>query len=190
MNKNRLEAFSDGVIAIIITIMVLELKLPHDPTWQTYLEAFPIFISYGLSFVLVGLYWSTHHHLFHLVQKVDNKTLWMNMFALFWQSLIPFTTATMGENKFTRITVMAYAFVLAMSTVAHILLVNTLAKLHGHNSALSIDTKIDRRKGYLTLGTNTLAIFIAFIGFPKIAFALIALVAMLWFLPTRIIDNI
>ena len=190
MNKNRLEAFSDGVIAIIITIMVLELKVPNNPTWQTYWDAFPIFISYVLSFVLVGLYWSTHHHLFHLVQKVDNKTLWMNMFTLFWQSLIPFTTATMGENNFTSITVMAYAFVLSMSTLAHIFLVNSLVKLHGQNSSLSINSKKDRRKGYFTLGTNIAAIFIAFIGFPKVAFILIALIAMLWFLPAKITDNI
>lgn len=190
MNKNRLEAFSDGVLAIIITIMVLELKVPHNPTWQTYLDAFPIFISYGLSFVLVGLYWSTHHHLFHLAQKVDNKVLWMNMLTLFWQSLIPFTTATMGENKFTSITVMAYAFVLAMSTLSHTFLVNSLIKLHGQNSIIATESKKNSHKGYITLGTNILAIFIALLGYPKLAFILIALVATLWFLPTKITDKI
>jgi uncharacterized membrane protein len=190
MNKNRLEAFSDGVIAIIITIMVLELKVPHNPTWQTYLDAFPIFISYGLSFVLVGLYWSTHHHLFHLVHKVDNKILWMNMLVLFWQSLIPFTTATMGENKFTNITVMSYAFVLTMSSISHIFLVNSLIKLHGQNSSLALYSKKNNKTGYLTLATNISAFFIALIGFPKIAFILIALVALLWFLPAKITDSI
>ena len=190
MSKSRLEAFSDGVIAIIITIMVLELKVPHNPTWQSYLEAYPIFISYFLSFVLVGLYWSTHHHLFHHVQKVDNKVLWMNMFALFWQSLIPFTTATMGENNFTNITVMVYALILALSTVAHTFLVNSLIKLHGENSEFSITVSKDKKKGYFTLSINTIAIFIAFFGFPKIAFMAIALTAILWFIPTKIIDRI
>src|SRR3954466_3460829 len=100
MDKNRLEAFSDGVIAIIITIMVLELKVPHNPTWQSYLDAYPVFVSYALSFVFVGLYWSTHHHIFQAVTKVDNKVLWLNMLTLFWLSLIPFATASMGENSF------------------------------------------------------------------------------------------
>ncbi len=190
MNKNRLEAFSDGVLAIIITIMVLELKVPHNPTWQTYLDAFPIFISYGLSFVLVGLYWSTHHHLFHLAQKVDNKVLWMNMLVLFWQSLIPFATSTMGENKFTSTTVMVYAFVLAMCSISHIFLTKSLIKLHGPNSSLALYSKKNNKTGNLTLATNIVAFFIALIGFPKIAFILIAFVALLWFLPAKITDNI
>jgi len=95
-----LEAFSDGVIAIIITIMVLELKLPHNPTWQSYLDSYPIFAGYALSFVFVGLYWNSHHHLFHIVSKVHNKILWVNMFALFWLSLIPFCYHINGRKFF------------------------------------------------------------------------------------------
>ena len=188
MDKNRLEAFSDGVIAIIITIMVLELKIPHNPTWQTYFDEYPVFLSYILSFLLVGLYWSNHHHLFHSATKVDNKVLWWNMFALFWQSLIPFATASMGQNHFSSITVTIYAIVLAMSTVAYILLINSLCSLHGKQSEFS-NTYKGHNKSYLTIGVNLLSAFIAFIGFPKIAFLIMFLTALSWFLPNHILDN-
>src|SRR3954471_6021212 len=114
MDKNRLEAFSDGVIAIIITIMVLELKVPHNPTWQSYLDAYPVFVSYALSYVFVGLFWSSHHDLLHAATKVNNRVIWTNMNALFWVSLIPFTTAAMGENSFTAFTVTVYALGLVL----------------------------------------------------------------------------
>jgi uncharacterized membrane protein len=117
MNKNRLETFSDGIMAIIITIMVLEIKVTHDPSWQSYLEAYPVFISYALSFVFVGLYWSSHHHLFLKVNKVNNTILWTNMFGLFWLSLIPFATASMGENSFKSITVTIYSVLLTLSVL-------------------------------------------------------------------------
>lgn len=188
MDKNRLEAFSDGVLAIIITIMVLELKVPHNPTWQTYLDEYPVFLSYALSFILVGLFWSSHHHLFHNTTKVDNKVLWWNMFALFWQSLIPFATATMGENHFTSITVTVYALVLAIGTIAYIFLVNSLCRLHGHNSEFSKTYK-GHNKSYLTIGLNLFSAFIAFIGFPKIAFLIISLAALSWFLPNHIVSG-
>lgn len=190
MHKSRLEAFSDGVIAIIITIMVLELKVPHDPNWQDYAEAYPIFVSYALSFVLVGLYWSTHHHLFHNVQQVNNKVLWMNMFALFWQSLIPFATATMGENKFAPIPVMVYAAILAMCTIAHTFLVKSLVKLHGKNSEFSTTVNQDSKKGRFTLIVNILSIFIAYMGYPKLAFSMMAFAATWWFLPPKITNAI
>ena len=188
MDKNRLEAFSDGVLAIIITIMVLELKIPHNPTWQTYLDAYPIFLSYALSFILVGLFWSSHHHLFHSTTKVDNKVLWWNMLTLFCQSLIPFATATMGENHFTSITVTVYALILAIGTIAYIFLVNSLCRLHGHNSGFSKTYK-GHTKSYFTIGVNLLSALIAFVGFPKIAFLIISLTALSWFLPNHIIDN-
>src|SRR5438067_2088399 len=101
MDKTRLETFSDGVIAIIITIMVLELKVPHNPTWQSYIDAYPVFASYALSYVFVGLFWSSHHQLLRGATKVNNSVVWANMLALFWVSLIPFTTAAMGENSFS-----------------------------------------------------------------------------------------
>lgn len=188
MNKNRLEAFSDGVLAIIITIMVLELKVPHNPTWQSYLDAYPVFASYTLSFVFVGLYWSNHHHLFHTATMVNNKVLWLNMFALFWQSLIPFATASMGENYFSNITVTVYALVLALSTIAHIFLVNGLCRLHGSDSDFSKLYK-GHLKSYLTIGVNSLAAMLAFIGFPKLAFVLMALMAISWFLPNHVIQS-
>ena len=185
MNKNRLEAFSDGILAIIITIMVLDLKVPINPPWQSYVDAYPIFVSYALSFILVGLYWSTHHHLFHNVQKVNNKVLWMNMFALFWQSLIPFATASMGENKFTNVTVIVYALVLTFCTISHTFLVNSLIRLHGKNSNFSTIANKDKRKGNITLTMNILAIFIAYLGYPRVAFLTIVLTAIQWFIPNN-----
>ncbi|MCZ2356138.1 MAG: TMEM175 family protein [Bacteroidia bacterium] len=188
MNKNRLEAFSDGVIAIIITIMVLELKVPHNPTWQSYLDAYPIFVSYALSFVLVGLYWSNHHHLFHTVSKVNNKILWLNMFTLFWQSLIPFATAAMGENSFTSIPVTVYALLLVLAAVSYMFLVNALCSLHGANSAFYKAYK-GHRTIYISMAVHTSAAIISLIGFPKIAFTLIAVTVLLWFVPNHIISR-
>jgi len=190
MNKNRLEAFSDGILAIIITIMILDLKVPHDPTWQSYVNAYPIFSSYVLSFILVGLYWSTHHHLFHLVHQVDNKVLWMNMFALFWQSIIPFATASMGENDFSKITVIVYALVLVFCTLSHIMLVNSLIRLYGKDSSFATIVNKDRKKGNSTLIINIAAIFIAYFDYPRIAFLVIALTALQWFIPSEFMDKI
>ena len=189
MDKNRLEAFSDGVIAIIITIMVLELKVSHNPTWTSYLEAYPIFVSYALSFVFVGLYWSRHHHLFHAVTKVNNKILWLNIFALFWLSLIPFTTASMGENVFTSVTVTVYAATLVMVTVSYLLLVNQLCRLHGGDSDFSRKFS-GRWKTYLTIGVNSAAAIISLVGFPKTAFVVMALTSLMWFIPNHRFGNI
>lgn len=188
MNKNRLEAFSDGVIAIIITIMVLQLKVPHNPTWQSYLDAYPIFVSYALSFVLVGLHWSNHHHLFHTASKVNNKVLWLNMLTLFWQSLIPFATASMGENRFASIPVTVYAIVLFFGTVSYLLLVNSLCSLHGTDSTFHKAYK-GHRTIYITMAVNASAAIISQIGFPKISFMLMALTALLWFIPNHIITR-
>lgn len=188
MEKNRLEAFSDGVLAIIITIMVLELKVPHNPGWKDYAAAYPVFASYALSFVFVGLYWSNHHHLFHTASKVNNKVLWLNMFVLFWESLIPFVTAAMGENHFSSITVTMYALVMTASTVAHVLLVNGLCRLHGADSAFTKAYK-GHFKSYITIGVNFLAAVLAVAGFPKLAFCLLAVMALLWFVPDHKISN-
>lgn len=185
MNKNRLEAFSDGVLAIIITIMVLELKVPHDPTWQSYLDAYPIFASYALSYVLVGLFWSSHHHLLHTATNVNNKVLWLNMVALFWQSLIPFATASMGENSFASIPVTVYAVVLFFGTVSYLLLVNALCSLHGVNSSFHKLYK-GHKTIYITMAVNAAAAIISLIGFPKIAFIIMAVTALMWFVPSHI----
>jgi uncharacterized membrane protein len=184
MDKNRLEAFSDGVIAIIITIMVLELKVPHNPTWQSYLDAYPVFISYALSFVFVGLYWSTHHHIFQAVTKVDNKVLWLNMLTLFWLSLIPFATASMGENSFASVPVTVYAIILILVPASNILLINGLRRLHGPNSELTRKYK-GHGKSYITISLNVVSAIIAFVGFPKVAFVLITITAIMWFLPNH-----
>jgi uncharacterized membrane protein len=189
MSKNRLEAFSDAVLAIIITIMVLDLKVPHNPTWQNYVQAYPVFISYALSFVFVGLYWSNHHHLFHTASKVNNKVIWLNMFVLFWQSLIPFVTGSVGENHFSNLTVALYAIVMALSIIANIFLVNSLCSLHGTNSQFSRSYK-GHSKSYVTIGVNLLAAAIALFGFPKVAFGLMCLIAIAWFLPNHKTNDI
>lgn len=187
MNKSRLEAFSDGVLAIIITIMVLELKVPHNPTWESYIDAYPVFASYALSFVFIGLYWSNHHHLFHTASMVTNKILWLNMFVLFWESLIPFATASMGENYFSNITVAVYAFIMAASTVAHIFLINGLCKLHGVHSQFSKMYK-GHFKSYITIAVNLTAALLAILGFPKLAFVLMVIIAIAWFIPNHAVN--
>ncbi len=189
MDKNRLEAFSDGVMAIIITIMVLGLKIPHNPTWKDYAENYPVFASYALSFVLVGQYWSNHLHLFHTATNVDNKVIWFNMFFLFWESLIPFTTASMGQNHFSDITVVVYALIIVCSTIAYIFLVNALCKLHGKNSNFSKQYK-GHLKSYMTITVYVIAAFLAFVGFPRIAFLLMVLTNLYWFFPNHRINSI
>ena len=188
MDKGRLEAFSDGVIAIIITIMVLELKVPHNPTIESYLEAWPVFISYTLSFVFVGLNWSSHHHLFHKASKVNNKVLWANMLVLFWQSLIPFATASMGENSFKSITVTIYAVILILCVISYIILVNQLCLLHGANSEFSKTFK-GHFKSYVTIALNSLAVIISYFGMPKFAFVLLVFTALMWFVPNHKFGN-
>lgn len=188
MSKNRLEAFSDGILAIIITIMILDIKVPHNPAWQNYVDAYPVFASYALSFVFVGLYWSNHHHLFHTAIKVNNQVLWWNMFVFFWESLIPFVTASMGENHFSNITVALYALVMTLSTITNIFLVNSLCKLHGSNSEFSKLYK-GHSKSYITIAVNVSAGIIALLGFPKIAFTIMVLMAAAWFLPNHKTDN-
>lgn len=188
MNKSRLEAFSDGVVAIIITIMVLELKVPHNPTWQSYLDAYPVFVSYILSYLLVGLFWSSHHQLLHTATQVNNKVLWLNMLTLFFQSLIPFATASMGENSFAYIPVTVYAVVLFFGTVSYLLLVNALCSLHGASSHFHKSYK-GHKTIYITMAVNAAAATISLIGFPKIAFLLMALTALMWFIPNHITQN-
>jgi len=188
MNKNRLEAFSDGVLAIIITIMVLELKVPHNPTLQSYLDAFPVFISYALSFIFVGLYWNSHYHLFHKATVVNNKTLLLNLSGLFFVSLIPFSTATMGENAFTSITVTVYSITLVLCVISYMLLVHQLRLLHGINSQFSKAFK-GQFKSYLSIVLNSGAAIISGLGMPKIGFSILLLSRLLWFNPSEGFKN-
>lgn len=188
MEKDRIEAFSDGVLAIIITIMVLELKVPHSTDWSALGENWFVFVSYALSFVFVGLYWLNHHHLFQKTEKINNKILLVNLLGLFWQSLVPFSAAWMGENAFQSTTVTLYALILLFSVLTHLLLVYLLKRLHGFDSECSKSFKGDY-KIYITVIVNLLAAIISFIGFPIIGFSLLVLVALLWFIPSHIFDD-
>lgn len=146
MNKGRLEAFSDGVIAIIITIMVLELKAPEKAEARELIRILPVFLSYVLSFIYVAIYWINYHHLFHAVEKVDAKILWSNLYLLFWLSLIPSTTSWMGENHIEILPVAFYGFVLLMCAVAYRILELSLIRLHNHKSLLEKANSAEKKK--------------------------------------------
>jgi uncharacterized membrane protein len=188
MDKNRLETFSDGVMAIIITLMVMVLKVPHNSNWESLWQNWPVFISYTLSFVFVGLNWSSHHHLFHKATKVNNKILWANLLGLFWLSLIPFSTAWMGENAFTSSTVTLYAIILTLCVISYLILVHQLCILHGFNSEFSKAFR-GHFKSYLTIALNLTAALISFLGIPKLAFVLLVLTSLLWFIPNHRFGN-
>ena len=188
MTKSRLEAFSDGVIAIIITIMVLELKVPHGDQWGDLTRLTPVFISYVLSFVNVAIYWNNHHHMLHAVQKVSGSILWANMHLLFWLSLIPFTTGWMGENHFAALPVAVYAFDLLMCAVAYTVLQWRIIKLHGSDSALARALGRDS-KGKISLGCYFIAIPLALFGHTWLSISLLVLVWLIWFIPDRRIEK-
>jgi uncharacterized membrane protein len=188
MNKNRLEAFSDGVIAIIITIMVLELKVPHGATWGALSELGPVFLSYVLSFINVGIYWNNHHHMMHAVKKVNGAVLWANIHLLFWLSLMPFATGWMGENHFAALPVAVLAFDLMMCAVAYVILQQCIIRLHGNESVLAQAVGGDT-KGKISLGCYLLGVPLALLGYPVLTLILIVLVACIWFIPDRRIED-
>ena len=188
MNKTRLEAFSDGVIAIIITIMVLELKVPHGAEWKDLAQLGPVFFSYVLSFANVGIYWNNHHHLLHAAKKVNGRILWANLHLLFWLSLMPFTTAWMGENHFAALPTAVYALDLLVCAVAYTLLQFEIIRLHGNESVLASAIGSDR-KGKISLAAYVLSIPIALLGYPLMAGALMIAVAAMWFIPDQRIEN-
>lgn len=187
MHKGRLEAFSDGVIAIIITIMVLEFKVPHEPTMEALLKLAPVFISYVISFLYVGIYWNNHHHLFQSVNRVNGRVLWANLFLLFWLSLIPFTTGWMGENHFASITVTLYGFVLLGCAFGYYVLTTSLLKTHGIDSMIhkAVGNKF---KEHTSLGLYVLGLVISN-WYPLIAFCIFTFVALMWLLPDMRIEN-
>lgn len=187
MGKNRLEAFSDGVIAIIITIMVLEMKVPHGTSLQDLLPLIPVLISYVLSFVLVGVYWNNHHHMLSAVTKVNGLTLWANMHLLFWLSLVPFVTGWMGENNFATIPVALYGVVMLMAGFAYFLLTHSLIAHHGKDSTLAKAIGKDK-KGMISLLFYTISIPVAFIH-SWIALAIYIFVAIIWFVPDKRIER-
>jgi uncharacterized membrane protein len=183
MEKDRLLAFSDGVIAIIITIMVLELKVPHTPTFDALLTVGPVFVSYVLSFIYIAVYWNNHHHFFHLVHRVNGSILWANMHLLFWLSLIPFATGWMGENEFAPLPTAVYGVSLLMPALAWKIMQWTLVRAEGHDSALAQAIGSDI-KGRLSLVLYLFGVAIAFID-TWIAGAMYLLVTLMWLIPDR-----
>lgn len=187
MGKGRLEAFSDGVIAIVITIMVLELKAPHEPTVAGLAPLWPILLSYVLSFIYVGIYWSNHHHLMRAVHSISGKVLWANLHLLFWLSLIPFVTGWMGENHFATIPVAAYGVVLFLASVAYWLLVRTLISHHADNRELGEAIGTDL-KGLVSMGLYLPGIGLSFVN-PWAGFFTYAIVALVWSVPDQRIEK-
>lgn len=187
MGKNRLEAFSDGVLAIIITIMVLELKVPHGTDLAALRPLLPVFLSYVLSFVYIGIYWNNHHHMWHLVHRVNGGILWANLHLLFWLSLVPFVTGWMGENHFTSVPTALYGVVLLMAAVAYTILQTAIIATEGPDSPLARVLGKDG-KGKLSLALYVVAIPCAFLA-PWIARALFAAVAVIWLIPDLRIER-
>lgn len=187
MSKERLLAFSDGVLAIIITIMVLEIKVPHGSALADLMPLFPIFLSYILSFIYVGIYWNNHHHMLHAAHKVNGKILWANNHLLFWLSLFPFTTAWMND-EFAAIPVALYGFVLCMAAIAYYILVHQLTAHHGKDSAMA------KAIGNDTKGKVSIVIYLAGVGLaffnPYISVMLYGAVALMWLVPDRRFEKI
>jgi uncharacterized membrane protein len=188
MNTIRLEAFSDAVFAIILTIMVLEFKVPHGADLADLLPLWPVFISYVLSFVYVGIYWNNHHHLFHMTKSVNGAVLWSNLLMLFWLSLLPFATAWMGENHFAAIPLAVYCFDLWMCAVTSFILVNAIFRHEGPDSDLK-QTVGDMRKFQASLLLSTLSMPAALLFHPLVAGLMVASVAGIWFLPDPRIEK-
>ena len=188
MGKERLGAFSDGVIAIIITIMVLELKVPHGDTLASLRPVLPVFLSYALSFIYIGIYWNNHHHMFHLVKRVNGAVLWANLHLLFWLSLVPFATEWMGENHFASAPVAVYGFLLLMAGAAYWLLQQTLLAAQGPHSRLAEAIGRDLK------GKASVLLYLAAIGFAFvqrwIAGGVFVFVALMWLLPDPRIERL
>jgi uncharacterized membrane protein len=187
MNKNRLEAFSDGVLAIVITIMVLELRVPPEPSWLALLSVFPTFLSYLLSFVYVGIYWNNHHHMIHLADRVNGGILWANLHLLFWISLFPFSTRWMDESGFAEVPVLAYGFNLLCAAVAYFVLQQSLIRHQGRRGALAQAIGRDWK------GKASPLIYVAGLGLcllhPLLAVAAYTVVAMIWLVPDRRVEH-
>ena len=187
MNKNRLEAFSDGVIAIILTIMVLEFKVPHSTDWEALKPLLPVVLTYLLSFISIATYWNNHHHLLHAVQQIDGAALWANMHLLFWLSLLPFVTGWMGESHFAQAPVALYGIVIVGAASAFSILVRTLLLQRGKNQRLAAAIGGDFK------GKISIAIYLAAIGLTlfstRLSCALYVTVAMMWLIPDRRIEK-
>jgi len=187
MNSNRLEAFSDGVLAIIITIMVLELKAPEEVTLTALIHESPIFISYLFSFIYIGIYWNNHHHLFQVTEKVNGKILWANLHLLFWLSLIPFATSWLGENYLASEPVALYGFILLMSAIAFFILQGAIIRHHDKDFILRKAVGNDI-KGKMSTLLYLIGLTMSFVN-TWIAIATYVLVAVIWFIPDRRIER-
>lgn len=188
MGKNRLEAFSDGVLAIAITIMVLELKIPEGAGLDVFMRMLPNFLSYVLSFIYVGVYWNNHHHLLHAAGKVSGRVLWSNLNLLFWLSLFPFSTAWMGGNHLEPLPVAIYGFVLFMAAIAYHILQRSIIATDGCSSVLRKAIGADG-KGKLSMGLYLAAIALSFI-YPWVAQAIYVGVALIWLVPDKRIERV
>ena len=187
MPKERLAAFSDGVLAIIITIMVLELKVPHGADWSALTAVVPVFLTYVLSFVYIAIYWNNHHHLMHTVERVNGTILWANMHLLFWLSLLPFATGWMGENHFAQLPTALYGVALLMPAIAYYVLQITIIRHQGAQGTLAKAVGSDF-KGRVSPVLYLAAIGLAFV-LPWISHAIYVLVALMWLVPDRRIEN-
>ena len=186
MTKARLEAFSDGVIAILITIMVLELHVPHDASWQALAPILPVFLTYVLSFVLIGIYWNNHHHMLHASERINGKVLWANLHLLFWLSLVPFVTGWMGQNHFAPIPCAAYGIVMLCAAIAYYILAHALVAVQGPDSRLARALG-DDSKGKISVALWAIGIALAFVS-ATASVAVYVGVALIWLVPDKRIE--
>jgi uncharacterized membrane protein len=187
MSTGRLEAFSDGVIAILITVMVLELPKPHGTTWAALHASLPVLLAYVLSFVYLGIYWNNHHHMLQATRRVDGGILWANLHLLFWLSLVPFTTAWLGENRLSTVTAAVYGIDLLAAAVAYYLLQMTIIRNQGEGSVLAAAVGRDL-KGHVSPVLYASGIALAFVG-PWLSVAVYVLVALIWLVPDRRVER-
>jgi uncharacterized membrane protein len=187
MTKTRLEAFSDGVIAILITIMVLEFKIPHGTDWEALRPVLPAFLSYLLSFIFLGIYWNNHHHMFHATERISGAVLWANLHLLFWLSIVPFATAWMGENHFAVVPTALYGCVLLGAAIAYTILQTAIIRRQGPDSKLALAVKGDK-KGKLSMLLYLSAIPLAFVH-REIAWTIYVAVALIWLVPDKRIEK-
>ena len=188
MNKTRLEAFSDGVLAIIITIMILEIKVPHSAGWAELLHIVPELLSYFLSFLFIGIYWANHHHLLHSVKQVTAGIIWANFNLLFWLSLIPIATGWMGENHFAENTVAVYGMLMLLSGIAFYILQATIEQNSQDIEALKEALSMQNRKGIISTAIYVVAIPLAFVN-PVISGIMFFIVSVMWIIPDRNIEK-
>ncbi len=189
MNKSRLEAFSDGVFAIIITIMILELKIPEDTSWAAINHLLPKFLCYVLSFVYIAIYWGNHHHMMHTVKRINASIMWSNMHLLFWLSIVPFATGWMGETHFDRVTVAVYAGLLLLSGISYTILSKAIKKTNKEETVLTRALAKDDIKGITSVVLYSISIPLSLWVHPLLAAGLIAAVAVMWVIPSKAIEH-